>query len=59
MANKPQRTKMSNDYKRGEIIEVQGRKFKYIKMVKGNWALRSFPDNKPYQLNKAGFLIPM
>ena len=45
-------------YKRGEIITVQGRKFKYVKMVKGNWALRSFPGNEPYQLNKAGFLIP-
>lgn len=30
-------------YKRGEIITVQGRKFKYMKMVKGDWALRSFP----------------
>jgi len=49
---------MSNSYKRGEILTVQGRQFKYVKMVKGNWALRSFPDNEPYQLNEAGYLIP-
>lgn len=45
-------------YKRGQLITVQGRSFKYVKMVKGNWVMRSFPGNELYTLNKAGFLIP-
>ncbi len=45
-------------YKRGQLITVQGRKFTYVKMVKGNWVMRSFPGNVLHTLNKAGFLIP-
>ncbi len=45
-------------YKRNQVVDVQGRKMKYIKMVSGNYVFRSYPGNVLYTLNKAGFLIP-